>query len=207
MHHSSKLTPLMILCLTLLSACQPAATEATSNLIAPSTLDSAEAYLAHGDQYAGIKQYDRAIEDYNQAIQLKPNYAEAYNNRGYSYYYGSKANLDQAIADYSQAILLRPDYAYAYNNRGAAFLANGFPEEAISDLNRALQLKPSFPQAHSDRGNAYLRVGQIFLAYQDFYQAKTISPFWMAILIGMPVLVFLLITGLTYRLLRRRGDG
>jgi tetratricopeptide (TPR) repeat protein len=88
---------------------------------------------------------------------LKPDYAEAYNNREYSNYYGSKANLDQAIADYSKAIELRPEYAYAYNNRGAAFLASGFPHKAISDLDHALQLKPGFPQAYSNHGNTYLR--------------------------------------------------
>ena len=105
-------------------------------------------------------------------LKLKPDYAEAYNNRGYSYYYGSKANLDEAIADYSKAIELRPDYAYAYNNRGAAYLANGFPDKAISDLNRALQLKPGFPQAHSNRGNAYLRTGPNLPGSPGFLRGK-----------------------------------
>jgi len=75
------------------------------------------------------------------AINLKPDYAEAYKtNRGHSYYYGSKANLDQAIADYSKAIERRPEYAYAYNNCGAAFMDNGFPDKAIA----LCSLSPAF---------------------------------------------------------------
>ena len=197
--HSLIAAFLLIFCFACLSACQiPAAKEAKPQ-IAPGTPDSAEAYLVRGDQYAGRKQYVLAIEDYNQAIKLKPDYAEAYNNRGYSYYYGSDANLDQAIADYSKAIELRPDYAYAYNNRGAAFMANGFPDKAISDLNQALQLKSGFPQAYSNRGNTYLRKGQIILAISDFAQGNIIAPYLMVILVVILLVILLLILRFIYR--------
>ena len=47
--------------------------------IATGPLNSAEAYLMRGDEYADIKDYAQAVADYTQAIQLKPDYAEAYN--------------------------------------------------------------------------------------------------------------------------------
>src|SRR5262245_15646584 len=47
---------------------------------------AAEFYLKRGEDYSGIHDYDRAIADYNTAIELKPDYAEAYNNRGFAYY-------------------------------------------------------------------------------------------------------------------------
>ena len=67
---------------------------------------------------ADLKQYFEAIKDHDKAIELDPNYAMAYNNRGVA-----KADLKQyfeAIKDHDKAIELDPNYAMAYNNRGVA---------------------------------------------------------------------------------------
>lgn len=44
---------------------------------------------------------NQAIEDFNQAITLNPNFAGAYFNRGQAYYL--KGDMDRAMADYIQA--------------------------------------------------------------------------------------------------------
>ena len=43
-----------------------------------------------------------ALEDYTKAIQLKPDYHEAYNNRGLLY--EAMGQQDKALADYNKAI-------------------------------------------------------------------------------------------------------
>ena len=63
--------------------------------------------------------FDRAIEDFNKAIDLKPDYAKAYYNRGIAY--GDKGDFDRAIEDFNKAIDLNPDYAKAYYSRGIAY--------------------------------------------------------------------------------------
>src|SRR5262249_13725970 len=136
--------PLSLLCVALLlavclGACAPAA---VSPVPATASPGSAQAYLARGDQYAEARDFGNAIASYSQAIQLQPDYAEAYNNRGLAYALESKGNMAQAIADYTQAIAFRPGYAVAYNNRGVAYMASGHPEQAISDFNSAVALKP-----------------------------------------------------------------
>ncbi len=58
---------------------------------------------------------EEAIKDYDKAIELNPQYAKAYNNRG-----KAKAKLgrnEEAIKDYDKAIELNPQLAEAYNNR------------------------------------------------------------------------------------------
>lgn len=156
-----------------------------------------------GDNYSEIQAYDRAITDYDEAIRLKPEYAEAYNNRGYAYYWNGEAA--NAIADYSQAITLRPDYAYAYNNRGAAYLASGHPDQAISDFDRAIQIQPDFPQAYTNRGNAYLHKGQLDLALADFRQAGQNPVGGLAVFCGISSLLVLLAALVAYRLLLTRS--
>jgi len=100
-----------------------------------------------------LKQYEKAIADYNKVIELAPNYANAYNYRGLAYYLLEQ--YEKAIADYNKAIELAPNYAYAYNNRGIAYYALEQYERAIEDYNKAIDLDPNFTIAYDNRGLAY----------------------------------------------------
>ena len=79
-----------------------------------------------------------AIADYNEAIQLDPGSALAYNGRGIAW--RDKKDYDKAIADYNEAIRLDPGYAFAYYNRGVAFLLTG-SEKAGDDERKFLELE------------------------------------------------------------------
>jgi tetratricopeptide (TPR) repeat protein len=173
-----------------LAACGARAPATPKSYLSDHPLETAKEYLIRGDSFSAIKDYAHAILDYDQAIRLNPEYAEAYNNRGYAYYWSG--NPAHAIADYSRAIALRPNYAYAYNNRGAAYMASGHPDRAISDLDHALELQPEFPQAYINRGNAHLRSGHISLAFADFRQGGENPVTTIALLCGMLVMVILL---------------
>ena len=52
--------------------------------------------------------FSDAIEDYTKAIELDPDYADAYNNRGYAYYLLEQ--YGKALNDYDKAIELDPNY-------------------------------------------------------------------------------------------------
>jgi len=112
-------------------------------------LSNEETAMARSDRgliYAeGKGDYAKAIEDYNEAIRLKPNYANAYNNRGKAYF--DNREDDQAIQDYNQAIRLKPDYVSPYIGRSAAYEDRGEHDRAIQDLDRAIRLNPDSPFA------------------------------------------------------------
>ena len=85
----------------------------------------------------GLK-LEEAIVAYDEAIRLKSDFVEAYNNRG-----NAKDVLrrhDAAIADYNDAIKLKPDYATAYYNRGLAKNTLGLKDDARKDFETALEL-------------------------------------------------------------------
>ncbi len=64
----------------------------------------AEAYCGRGIAYAKRREYDRAIADYDKAIDLDPKNAKALYQRGYVY--DIKGERDRAMADYNQAMRL-----------------------------------------------------------------------------------------------------
>ncbi|MDO9288528.1 MAG: tetratricopeptide repeat protein, partial [Thermodesulfovibrionales bacterium] len=60
-----------------------------------------EAYNNRGNAYDEKGQPDRAIEDYNNAITIDPNYPDSYFNRGITYTRLNK--IDSAILDFQKA--------------------------------------------------------------------------------------------------------
>ena len=61
---------------------------------------------------------EEAIEAYNKALSIKPDYADAYYNLGIALQDQSK--LEEAIEAYKKALSIKPDYADAYYNMGIA---------------------------------------------------------------------------------------
>ena len=73
-----------------------------------------------------------AIEDYDKAIALNPDYAEAHEDRGIAYARAGRA--DEALRDLDQALRLDPDYAAGYYNRALAFYTMKAYDKARADV-------------------------------------------------------------------------
>ena len=138
------------------------------------------------------------VEDYNEAMRLKPDDAYAYCNRGSAY-----ANLNQyqrAIEDYNEVIRLKPDYADAYFLRGKAnanlgqYNANEEAirikpdyaksyrnrvnqyQRAIEDYNEAIRLRPDDADAYWLRGSAYYKLNQYQRVIEDYNEVIRLKP-------------------------------
>ena len=120
------------------------------------------------------KQYDRAIEDYNVAIELDPNCALSYMDRGAAYYF--KGEYQNAINNYDQAVKLDPKRAQAYSNRAAAYKKLGRHEEAVADNNTAITIDPINPLFYDNRGLDYEADGDFDRAIADFNEAIRLKP-------------------------------
>jgi tetratricopeptide (TPR) repeat protein len=98
-------------------------------------------YVSRGHAFHDKKDYDRAIADYDQAIQLDPKDANAYVSRGLAYH--GKKDYDRAIADYNQAIQLDPKDADAYFSRGLAKRRKGDNSGGDADIAVAKTIDPN----------------------------------------------------------------
>jgi tetratricopeptide (TPR) repeat protein len=90
-------------------------------------------------------QPEEAMVHYEEAIQLQPNYADAYYNRGNILF--GEGRIDEAMADWEKTLQLRPNDADAYTCLGNAFLRRGLVEEAVSHYEKAIALAPEDPHS------------------------------------------------------------
>ena len=95
--------------------------------------------------YHAKRELDLATADYDRAIALNPEFAEAYNGRGKAYFH--KGHNDRAMLDLDRAIELDPAYAEAYANRGLVEGWQGKKERAAADFREVLALRPGDPVA------------------------------------------------------------
>jgi class 3 adenylate cyclase/predicted negative regulator of RcsB-dependent stress response len=99
---------------------------------------SAEAYNHRGVAYFDKGEYARAIDDYNEALRLKPSDADALNNRAWTRY--KSGDLNAALQDANRAISLDGTKAYIWDTRGHINEQRGARSAAISDYRKALDL-------------------------------------------------------------------
>ncbi len=118
--------------------------------------------------------YERAVVHYTEALELKPDFAEAYNNRGSVY--TDAGDFDRAIQDYHKVIELKPDYVSAYNNLGIAYSRQNEYDRAIHYYNEVIKLKPDFAEAYSNRGVTYEKKGEYDKAVENHNKAIELKP-------------------------------
>lgn len=124
-----------------------------------------------GVAYTRLNQAKLALDDFNKAAQLFPEYAAVYNNRGNLLLALSLPK--EAIKDFDRALVLAPGYASAYNNRANAHMKLNQTAEAYRDYTKAIQLMPTNAAPLSGRGRAHLVLGRPHAAIRDFSRSVT----------------------------------
>jgi tetratricopeptide (TPR) repeat protein len=113
-----------------------------------------------------LGQTKKAMDDFNAAVKLLPEYAAIYNNRGNLLL--SLGLTKEAIKDFDRALLLAPGYAAAYNNRAGARAKQQEWRRAVEDYTQAVRLAPANPAPLSGRGRSYLNLSRPHAAMRDF---------------------------------------
>lgn len=127
-----------------------------------------------GNSLLAVRQFARALNSYEQALAIRPDFAEASYNRGVVLQ--EMGRIDEAIASYDRAITLRPDYADAFYNRGNILLALGNAEAALSSYDQAIAVSSPHAQFFQNRGNALRALGRQSDAITSYDKAIALRP-------------------------------
>jgi tetratricopeptide (TPR) repeat protein/membrane protease YdiL (CAAX protease family) len=141
---------------------------------APGVPHGAGDYVNRGNEHLEKGEFDEALADYAEAIQLAPDDATAYANRGLAFL--KKGKYTEALPDLDQAIRLNPKFADAYLNRAFARTQLAQHDQAIADYDQVLRINPEEEMAYRYRGLAYLNQGELDRAIADLTTALRKQP-------------------------------
>jgi len=107
-------------------------------------------YLLLGNVEYSKTNYSKAVELYEKAIELKPDDADAWTNKGVTL---RKLNRhEEALKAHEKAIELKPDLADAWYNKGVTLDDLNRYEEALKAYDKAIELKPDDADAWTNKG-------------------------------------------------------
>jgi tetratricopeptide (TPR) repeat protein len=163
-----------------------------------------EAYEKRAIHYYLQWQLDKAVQDYNRIIALKPHDANAYLMRGLACFkqnagegYSAELknltfnlsnrearefseSLERAIDNFSYAIKLNPQLASAYSYRAMAYRFKGMIEEAFNDATAVIQLNSdpqSAARAYKTMSKIYRKLGRDELSEVNLRKSITLDPY------------------------------
>jgi tetratricopeptide (TPR) repeat protein len=117
--------------------------------------------------------FEEQVRCYDEAIRLKPDFAEAFHGRGWARL--DKEDLEGAIDDFNEAIRLKPDFAEAFYDRGNA-RSDGDENGAIEDFSEAIRLRPDYADAFFYRAFTRSRLGDAVGAIEDYSEVIRLKP-------------------------------
>jgi protein O-mannosyl-transferase len=129
-----------------------------------------------GRAYHDAGRYKEAVEVYQKATLLKPNYQLAHNGLGMAY--KALGFYKEAMEAFQTAFRIQPNSHLglkALSNLGAIYIEMDRQGEAIEILKKAIQLQPNDADIHYKLGLAYYKAGryqEAIKSYQNAIQSK-----------------------------------
>ena len=131
-------------------------------------------YLASGDRYFQTGQYQEAVIQYRNALQIDPRLARAHYQLGRAYL--SLNARDTAYRELAEAVKLQPNYPDAQLQLAALLNAGGRHKEARAVAEKVLAADPRSARAHRILGDQYVAARDIPHAIREFEKSMELDP-------------------------------
>ncbi|MEM9922489.1 MAG: tetratricopeptide repeat protein [Cyanobacteria bacterium P01_D01_bin.50] len=121
-----------------------------------------------------LQRYEEALSNYQQAIEIKPEYAPAWNGQAKVLY--ELNSYQKALSAYDTAIQIEPGYQDSWSGRG--FVLNKLQryQEAIASFDKALKLESASPRVWNARGEALSNLKRYDEAIKSYDKAVELQP-------------------------------
>lgn len=122
------------------------------------------------------RSWAKAIELFNQVLELDPNMLEAHFNLGFAY--RSIGNKEKQIHHYKEALKIKQDEPNIHYSLGLAYSDSFIYSDAITEFRKVIELDPSFKDAHFQLGTALYKTGKYADAAIAFEKSIELDPEW-----------------------------
>jgi len=136
--------------------------------------DEADFFMALGLSYAGLKQYDKAIDNFKKAASISPKLAPAYINIAINS--NAMGNYPASIEYLNQALQADGSSWEACFNMGNTLTHQGRTDEAIEWYKKAISLNSRYADAYNNLGIIYATKKDYRNAYECFKAAVAADP-------------------------------
>lgn len=127
-----------------------------------------------GNEFFHQGKFEQAIQFYDEALALKPEYSEALFNKGNALCELGK--LKEAISFFDKALEINPEDWEALHNKGNVLLNLCCFNEALGCYDKALEINPNDVETIYNKGNLLFRLGRFEEAAQLFDEALALNP-------------------------------
>ena len=130
--------------------------------------------LREGNKYRDEGNYEQAAKLFSEAIELNPENALAWHNRGWAY--TEQKKYSQAMNDFNKATALNPNWELPYFGRGWVLNLQREYQEAVREYDKVIDLNPNYAIAWNNRGAAKSWLNQMGDAIADYSKAIKLNP-------------------------------
>ncbi len=127
-----------------------------------------------GDVYGRQGDKQRALQEFQKAVELKPDYGDGYHNLANTY--RELGQTDKALENYQNALKFNPNLWQSYQNIAAIYFQEKMYDKALENIQKAIEINPKSINLRLNLGIVYLGLGDKAKAKEVFNLVLSADP-------------------------------